>query len=234
LKTRLLIEALLGSQGYLHYFPIDISETILLESSQSLLEDYEDLYITAHVAEYNEGIHRIAAEEFEQKMVIFLGSNIGNFDKDAALQFLRTIRHELNADDHLLLGVDMQKDPAILEAAYDDAQGVTAEFNLNLLRRINRELNGDFDLEAYSHLAVYNPHESRMEMHLRSEKAQQAFIGRLERSFGFEQGETIHTENSHKYSPDQLARICRQSGFRVVQRWQDDREYFSLVLLAPV
>ncbi len=232
-KTRLLIEALMARQGDLHYFPIDISPTILAQSAKRLLRDYPELLVTAYVAEYNAGIHRIAAEHFTQKLVIFLGSSLGNFEPHQALDLLRKIRQELNDDDYFLLGTDMQKDRAILEPAYDDSQGVTAAFNRNLLRRINRELGGEFDVDLFEHVAFYHSAKSRIEMHLRSATAQAVYVGRFDRSFHFAEGETVHTENSYKYSIEQILEMCRQTGFRLAQRWQDRRRYFSLNLLAP-
>ncbi|MCZ6679702.1 MAG: L-histidine N(alpha)-methyltransferase [Candidatus Poribacteria bacterium] len=233
-KTRLLIEALIARQGFLHYFPVDISEAILMQSAKQLLKTYPELEITAHVAEYKAGLHRIAEESFEQKMVLFLGSNIGNFDTDGALDFLAQIRRELNRHDYLLLGTDMQKDVSILEAAYDDSQNVTAAFNLNILRHINRQLGGNFEVKNFSHLAFYNAEQSRIEMHLRSEKAQSVHIGKLDTTFQFGPGETIHTENSYKYSSAQVIEMCAQTGFHLARSWQDERGYFSLNLLSPL
>jgi L-histidine Nalpha-methyltransferase len=232
-KTRILIEALLARQGSLRYFPIDISESIVMESARRLLQDYPRLRISAHVAEFGVGVHRMALETFDQKMVLFLGSNLGNFDPSDARDFLFKLRRELGQQDYLLLGTDMQKDPAVLEAAYDDSQGVTAEFNLNLLRRINRELTGEFEVGDFSHVAFYNREKSRIEMHLRSNKTQDVHVGELQRSFSFVAGETIHTENSYKYSVDQVAEMSAEAGFKVVNRWLDDLGYFALNLLAP-
>jgi uncharacterized SAM-dependent methyltransferase len=146
---------------------------------------------------------------------------------------MRKIRRELNAHDYFLLGTDMQKEVSVLEAAYDDAQGVTAAFNLNLLHRINRELAGDFNVGNFSHVAFYNMAPSRIEMHLRSEVAQEVHIGQLNKTFQFAKGETIHTENSYKYSIAQINEMGSQAGFHVVQRWQDERGYFCVNLLAP-
>ena len=232
-KTCLLIEALISLQGHLHYFPIDISESILVPSANDLLKKYPELKITAHVAEYDAGIRRIGAGDFAQKLVIFLGSNIGNFEPHEAVDFLRKIRRELRAHDYFLLGTDMQKEVSVLESAYDDAQGVTAAFNLNLLHRINRELAGDFNVSRFSHVAFYNVAQSRIEMHLRSEVDQEVHIGQLRKTFPFAKGETIHTENSDKYSIAQINEMGSQAGFHVVQRWQDERGYFCVNLLAP-
>lgn len=233
-KTRRLIAALLAQQGGLHYFPIDISATMLTRSAKKLLREYPELLITAHAADYDTGLRRIAEEHFTQKLVIFLGSSLGNFEPPQALALMRKVRAHLNDDDYFLLGVDMQKDAAVLHAAYDDAQGVTAAFNLNMLHRINRELGGEFDPALFKHAAFYNAAQSRVEMHLRSTRAQEVFIERLDRAFQFSAGETIHTENSHKYSDAQILQMCRRTGFRLVQRWQDDKKYFSLNLLKKI
>ncbi|MFQ5893744.1 MAG: L-histidine N(alpha)-methyltransferase, partial [Nitrospinota bacterium] len=232
-KTRLLLEALIAHQGDLHYVPIDISESMLVDIATRLVATYPTLTVTAYVAEYNDGIRRIAEDDLGQKLVIFLGSNIGNFDPPQASAFLGTIRRALLRDDYLLIGMDMEKDVAVLEAAYDDSQGVTAEFNLNLLRRINRELGGEFDLNAFSHVAFYNAQESRIEMHLRSEADQAVCIRDFETVFPFGRGETIHTENSYKYTDASLRALAAQTGFDVVRSWQDAEGYFSLTLLTP-
>ena len=232
-KTRLLIEAFLQQYGNLHYFPVDISESILADSARQLLDDYPGLEISAQVAEYQRGIQKIGEKDLAGKMVVFLGSNIGNFEPGQALAFLKSIRAILNDRDYLLLGTDMEKDRQVLEAAYNDRQGVTAEFNLNLLRRINRELGGGFKIDDFSHFAFYNKSEGRIEMHLRSEVAQKVEIADLNLTAHFREGETIHTENSYKYSQERLREICNDAGFVLQNQWQDARGYFSLNLLSP-
>lgn len=232
-KTRLLIEALLAAQGSLHYLPVDISESMMVEVAKELIEEYADLHITAYVAEYNEGLRKIAEEGLGQKMVVFLGSNIGNFDFHETVDFLRNVRRQLSSDDVVLLGADMQKDLSVLEAAYNDSKNVTAEFNLNLLRRVNRDLGGEFDLNSFSHVALYNVRECRIEMYLRSERDQEVHIRELDKTFYFKDGETIHTENSYKYSKEQIVELCSQSGFDVARSWEDEKGYFSLNLLTP-
>ncbi len=232
-KTRILIEALFRRQREVHYCPIDISTSMLVESSQSLLKEYPKLSITAYAAEYNTGMHRISETDFEQKMVLWLGSNVGNLRPCDAIDFLAKIRADLSPDDFLLMGADLRKDRAALEAAYDDSEGVTAQFNKNLLRRINRELGGRFDLDQFRHLAFWNPALSRVEMHLQSLRRQEVVIEKLGRSFQFSHLETIHTENSHKYSLEQLDEICAGAGLTVRSRYLDSGRRFSLNLLAP-
>lgn len=206
---------------------------MLSQSAKRLLRDYPELRVTAHAAEYDAGIRRIAAEHYAQKIIIFLGSSLGNFDPRQALGLLRQVRQELNEDDYFLLGIDLQKPRAILEAAYNDARGVTAAFNRNVLHRINRELAGEFDVDSFAHHAFYNAFQARIEMHLRSTIAQDVYVGRLDRSFHFAEGETIHTESSYKYNLEQISELCVLTGFRLVQCWQDKRKYFCLNLLAP-
>ena len=232
-KTRLLIEAIIAEQGSLHYFPIDLAESMLVGVSKRLIRQYPELEITACVAEYKIGIRKIPEKILEQKMVVFLGSNIGNFTLSEAAGFLREIRRQLSGGDYVLIGADMQKEASVLEAAYNDSKNVTAEFNLNLLRRINSELGGNFDLKSFSHLAFYNADECRIEMHLRSERDQEVHIQELGKTFQFEQGEMVHTENSYKYSREQIVELSSQSGFDLSQSWQDERGYFSLNLLTP-
>jgi len=233
-KTAFLLEALLERQGHVNYFPIDISKSMLVESSKRILNEYPNLRITGLVSEYEEGIRQIGNEVDGQKLVIFLGSNIGNFGPKEAVEFLNRIRSCLDADDRLLIGTDMEKDPAIIEPAYDDAQGVTAQFNLNILKRINDELGGSFDLEHFSHRSFYNSDESRIEMYICSNRDQAVTIAALNNTFRFVEGEMFHTENSYKFSAGLIDDLCRQSGFAVANCWQDDRRYFALNLLRPV
>lgn len=233
IKTRFLISALIEEQGELHYLPIDISSSALIQSAKELSEDYPELTISGCVADYETGLEMLSDLDEEQKMIAFLGSNIGNFEVEEAMQLLHRIREQLQPDDYFLIGTDMQKDVQVLEAAYNDRQGVTAQFNLNILRRMNRELGADFDMSRFSHLAFYNAEKSRIEMHIRSEAAQEVYIDELQESFSFAAGETIHTENSHKYSFEQIRAICDRIGFRLENFWQDREKNFSLNLLAP-
>lgn len=231
MKTRVLIEALISRQGYVHYVPVDISISMLKESCSQLLLRYPQIHVSAHATDYKTALPRIGKFDRRQKMILFLGSNIGNLDLSEAVEFLRGIQEQLQDGDYLLLGTDLKKDPRILEAAYNDAQGVTAQFNFNLLRRINRELEGDFKVEKFSHVAFYSPMHSRIEMHLRSEQPQVAWIGKLQRSFHFKAGETIHTENSYKFSAEQLASLFSRSGLKLVSQWLDQEYPYALNLL---
>ncbi|HWS85683.1 MAG TPA: L-histidine N(alpha)-methyltransferase [Pyrinomonadaceae bacterium] len=235
-KTRRIIDALLAAQPRLRYVPVDISTAALEESASALLGDYEGLSVTAYAADYDTALPRLCEsfEEGSRALVLFLGSNVGNFDRAEARDFLRRVRASLRAGDQLLLGADLKKEAAMLEAAYDDPVGVTAAFNLNLLARINRELDADFRLRAFRHVALYDEREGRVEMHLESTREQTVRVGALGLEVHFRQGERIHTENSYKYSLDELSALAADTGFAREHTWLDPAERFSSNLLRAV
>lgn len=233
LKTRVLIEAMLERDGALRYVPVDISRTMLEASSLELLEDYPQLEILGVAAEYRDGLRELRRRVDGPKLVLWLGSNVGNFERPAAASFLRELREGLDADDRLLIGVDLRKDAAVLERAYDDAAGVTARFTLNLLTRVNRELGGDFDLSAFRHDARYDNVLGRVEMHLVSLRAQRVRIAALDLELDLDEGERIHTENSYKYSGREIDALAAVGGFAVESRWFDAERRFSLQTLRP-
>lgn len=232
-KTRLLIEALLNRSKRLHYIPIDFAKNILVESAKSLLRKYSRLKITAVVSDYHTALKAVRDKSIAGRLILFLGSSIGNFDKSEAENFLKKTKAAMGKNDRLLIGIDLIKDKGILEAAYDDAQGVTAKFNLNLLVRINRELDGDFDLTKLRHKAFFNEKLSRIEMHIESTTQQTVTLRKLNRGFSFREGETIHTENSYKYSMEQIKELAAYSGFNLEKTWVDEKKWFSLNLLKP-
>jgi len=166
-------------------------------------------------------------------LILFLGSNIGNLDQGQAIDFLSRIRGQMKPQDRLLLGIDLVKDRSILEAAYNDARGITAEFNRNLLRRINTELDGDFNLECFQHDAPYDDLAERIEMRLYSTCRQNVEVEATGRTYEFSAGEYIHTEWSHKYTGESFGRLCEPAGLEIDNTWTDDREWFSTVLLRP-
>lgn len=232
-KTRHLLSALLRRQHTLHYVPIDICSIILQETSLSLLKDFPDLEITAIAMEYHDGLRHLRSLARQPQLILWLGSNVGNFHRNDAAAFLAEVRRFMSKEDRLLMGVDLRKDRTILEPAYDDARGVTAEFNLNILTRINRELNADFDLEAFRHRAIYNEEAGRIEMYLVSTRQHRVTIRALELSVEFAEGERIHTENSYKYSLAEIESLATAAGFRVTEQWFDRERSFSANLLAP-
>jgi L-histidine Nalpha-methyltransferase len=230
-KTRLLIEAFLRRHPSLRYMPIDISPTILEESSRELLRAYPRLEVVAVAAEYREGLARVRSETERPKLILWLGSNVGNLDRGEAAEFLRGVRETMADGDRMLMGVDLRKDRHTLERAYDDSRGVTARFNLNLLARINQELGGRFDLSRFRHRAVYNQAIGRVEMYLDSLVEQRVRIEALGREIAFAAGESIHTENSYKYRLSEIDALASAAGLRVEQRWLDQDVRFSVNLL---
>jgi dimethylhistidine N-methyltransferase len=238
-KTRRIIDALLARQRHLTYVPVDISRAALEESARLLLRAYPLLRVEAYAADYAAALPRLHESRdehggYERALVLFLGSNIGNFDPSDALALLRQLRAGLRADDRVLIGADLKKDRRILECAYDDSLGVTAAFNLNLLERINRELDADFALRNFRHVAIYNDVDGRIEMYLESRVDQEVKIRALDLVVSFAAGERIHTENSYKYDLNNLLRLASTAGFRSVQTWFDEAQRFSSNLLVAV
>ncbi|HKY43968.1 MAG TPA: L-histidine N(alpha)-methyltransferase [Pyrinomonadaceae bacterium] len=230
-KTRLIIEALLRRQSELLFIPVDISATALESSSRILLQSYPRLRIEAYAADYFAGLAELGKKPRARTLALFLGSNISNFDLDEAHRFLTAMRCVLQKDDALLLGADLKKDPAILEAAYNDALGVTSAFNLNVLARINRELAGTFDLRSFQHRAFYNEEIGRIEIYIESLINQRVQIGKLDLEVEFAAGELIHTENSYKYDKAGIAKLAAETGFELSRTWLDSQERFSSNLL---
>jgi L-histidine Nalpha-methyltransferase len=231
-KTRVLIEAALRRQGSLHYTPIDISSGFLAQTARRLMKEYSGLSITALAAEYFDAVAALP-ERPEPRLILFLGSNIGNFEHSEAQEFLSRIRRRMRAEDRLLLGVDLVKDPAIIEPAYNDSRGVTAAFNKNILARINRELGGHFDLASFRHQAPYLVDDARVEMRLISTVRQSVKVAAIEEIVDFEAGEIIHTENSHKYTLDSFASLCEPAGLSIREVWFDERKWFAEIMLEP-
>ncbi len=233
-KTRLIIEALLRKQDELLFIPVDISASALDSSSRILLQSYPRLKIEAYAADYFAGMAELAKTTRARTLALFLGSNISNFDPPEALKFLRALRQGLHEGDALLLGADLKKEREILEAAYNDALGVTAAFNLNVLARINRELGGNFDLRGFQHHAFYNEELGRVEIYIESLRAQTVAISELGMEVQFGEGEQIHTENSYKYDLSDIASLAAETGFTRARTWLDSQERFSSNLLLAV
>ncbi len=234
-KTGLLLEAAVRRQDQVVYEPIDVSAAALEEATQRIEEEIPGVTILPRVADYTAGL-RCDMEESrpetprDRRMVLYIGSSIGNFDPGEAMQLLQDVRDELLPGDSLLLGVDMVKPESVLVPAYDDAQGVTAEFNRNVLRRINGDLGADFNLDRFRHVARWNNARSRIEMHLESTVEQQVSIPALDLEISFRRGETIHTENSYKYTPATVRELLTSSGFAPAEQWHDDQMWFGVFL----
>jgi dimethylhistidine N-methyltransferase len=220
---------LLAHGGRLTYRPIDISPTALAgcEAAMSGLAEVE---FDGVVASYLAGLKRALAKRPETVMLLFLGSTIGNFSKAETRSFLRKIRSAMRPGDTFLLGADLIKDRKILIAAYDDPTGVTAAFNKNILARVNRELDGGFDLTQFQHLAIFNEAEARIEMHLESSCPQEVHIGALNRAVRFEPGETIWTESCHKFRAEEICALGIETGWQVKRQWIDREWGFSETL----
>ena len=223
-KTRLLLGALRPAA----YIPVDISQAALAAAARGLAREFAWLHIFAVVGDFSQPLRLpvFRARAGRRRVVYFPGSTIGNLALDEAQAFLSMSRAQVGAGGAMLIGVDLKKDANLLHAAYNDAQGVTAQFNLNLLRRINRELGADFELRRFRHYAFYNAAAGRIEMHLASLARQSVRIGR--HRFAFEPGETIHTENSCKYSVAEFRALAAGAGFRCAKVWRDARQRFAL------
>ena len=226
-KTRKIIEALLTHQAELLFIPVDISASALEISSRALLAAYPELRIEAYAADYLQGLAAMQPLPPRRALMLFLGSNIGNFEKAEALTFLRAIRRMMRPGDALLLGADLKKDRATLESAYNDALGVTRAFIVNELARINRELGGNFDLWAFGLRSVYNEEAGCVEVYLESLRSQSITIRSLEMSVDFAAGEWMHMEHSYKFDVDELARMGSLSGFVLEKTWLDSGQRFS-------
>lgn len=230
-KTRLLLDALTAGGTLLRYAPLDVSGAALAEAGEAICRDYPGLAVTATVADFESGLP--LSDEPGPRLLAFLGSTIGNFDPAQRRAFYRMLALSLSSDDVLLLGADLVKDPEVLVRAYDDAQGVTAEFDKNVLHVLNRELGADFDPDAFDHVALWNAEEERIEMRLRSRAAQTVKIPELDLSLSLEAGEDLRTELSCKFRRESLTAELHEGGFTVRQWWTDPEGRFALVMAVP-
>jgi dimethylhistidine N-methyltransferase len=224
-KVRLLLEELRPSA----YVGVDISKAFLLASTATLARDYPWLEVHAACVDFSAGLDIPHAELPTHKLGFYPGSSIGNFDPDDAVRLLTDVAEMVGRDGHLLIGVDLKKPVGVLNAAYNDAAGITAAFNLNLLQRIRSELDTDLDPATFAHYAFYSPLAGRIEMHLISKRRQQVCIE--DKRFAFEPGEGIHTENSYKYTVAEFGELARRAGFQQQAVWLDDDQLFSVQLL---
>lgn len=222
MKTRQLLD---HCRNLNMYVPVDISDVFLNETANRLRADYPDLNIHPVAADYTSPFDIPESNTAKKRVVYFPGSTIGNFTRRRASAFLETVAEILSPGDGLLIGVDLKKEISVLEAAYNDSKGITAEFNKNILTRINRELGADFDLEQFQHRAFYNASEGRIEMHLESLSNQAVQVNGTR--VLFDEGETIHTENSHKYTVEEFEEIAGDQ-YERLKTWTDERGYFSV------
>jgi L-histidine N-alpha-methyltransferase len=230
LKTRVLLRHLSDLAAYV---PVDISEDFLLESAQQIRSEFPNIDVLPVVADFTKPFELPSPEVMPLRNVAYFpGSTIGNFAYDAALDLLRVMRHEARDDGALLIGVDLQKDPAIIESAYNDSAGVTAEFNVNMLRHLNRDYGADFDLETFTHDAQYDRDAGRVVLRLISDKDQVVHLG--DEKIAFSDGEAILTEYSHKYTLEGFAEMARKAGFEVGKVWTDEDRLFSVQYLLSI
>jgi dimethylhistidine N-methyltransferase len=240
LKTRILLGPFLAKLKRVSYFPIDVSLKMLKKSIRDLFREYVNLQIYGVCSDYVSGLVKI--NEFmklngkipKKKFLIFLGSSIGNFDPKDAMDFLHSIARYVQKEDLLLIGIDLEKDKSILDRAYNDKNGVTAKFNFNVLARINRELEGEFNISKFEHKSFYNTRKHRIEMHLESKFDQHVRIRAIGKIFYFKKGETIHTENSYKYSLPRFNSLVKKAGLQVIRNFTDPNKQFTLILLKRV
>ncbi|HVZ85112.1 MAG TPA: L-histidine N(alpha)-methyltransferase [Terracidiphilus sp.] len=229
-KTRLLLAAAVRRQRALIYEPLDVSETALNAAIDRIESELPQVTVAPLVADYTVRLNLHPLRAGERRLMLYIGSSIGNFEPEEAVRILRTVSAALRPGDALLLGVDLVKDEQILLPAYDDAVGVTAAFNRNILFRLNRDLGADFNPAAFEHRAVWNAAESRIEMHLESRTAQTVHIPGLDLAVPFARGERIHTENSYKYRLHQVGRLLTAGGFTLESTWTDRRNWFAVCL----
>ena len=229
-KTRLLLNAAAERQDTVFYEPVDVSASALVEAQIRIEEEIPGVLVCPRVQDYTHDLELDSTLPTERRLVLYIGSSIGNFEPGESLLLLERVRTAVDPGDCMLLGVDLVKDQTVLCAAYDDAAGVTAAFNRNVLVRLNRELDADFAPENFAHRAVWNATESRMEMHLVSEMEQTVWLAGLDLRIRFAPGESIHTENSYKYRPGHAEALLTKAGFAPEATWTDERGWFAVCL----
>ncbi|MEJ2723556.1 MAG: L-histidine N(alpha)-methyltransferase [Deltaproteobacteria bacterium] len=218
-----------NTRAGMRYIPMDICETAVRESSLNLRTKYPELRVHELIADFTSQMDLVPAER--SKVLCFLGSTIGNFSVDQSFLFLKNIAENMNGNDRLLIGFDMLKSPRILHAAYNDAAGITAEFNRNILNVINHKLNGNFEPRLFDHLAFFNAGESRIEMHLKANRDCMVTLKSVDLQVAFKKADTIHTEDSHKFSPARIEALARRSGLIIYDSYTDSSKWFSLVVM---
>lgn len=228
-KTRALLDAMHRAGEPMRYLPLDVSDDALRSSSERLAGEYPELEVQGFVGDFNGSLREVLGGE-DRKLVAFLGGTIGNFTPEYRTNFLRKLGETLKPGDHLLVGMDLLKDPAVIEAAYDDAAGVTAEFNLNLLNNMNRELAADFEPDRFRHRALFNPEASRLEMWLESDEEQEVRLEELQMTVTFGEGEGMRTEISTKFTRRTAAEVFSAAGFELSGFYTDEEALFSLAL----
>lgn len=230
-KTRVVLRELLEVQGPSTYMPVDVSADFLAKVAKDLETDFPGLHVEPIAAEYKDGLRRIGATDATRRLVLFLGSSLGNFEPEEQTGLLRVAHDALDDGDAFLLGTDMVKDAATLEAAYNDAAGVTAAFNKNILSHLDARLDGANDVDAFEHVAFWSPERSRIEMHLKAIRPVTLTYPGADLSVDIAEGEMIHTENSYKFTPERVQEMAAAAGWTLERTWTDAKGWFGLHLL---
>lgn len=226
-KTELLISSFLKERDKLDYIPVDVSN-VIIESSKQLTSKFSNLHVNGFISFYEDGMEYIASHFNSPKVILFLGSSIGNFSPEERIDFMKMLGKYMNITDRLLIGFDLIKDRKILEDAYNDSEGITADFNLNILERINRELNADFIIKNFKHKSVFNAAENRIEMYLESQYDMEVKLKGIDEKINLKKGELIHTENSYKFNKTIINDLAENSGMVFSDYYTDEKEYFAL------
>jgi len=233
-KTSVLVDHFLKKGARFRYVPIDISSEALDFLSEKFIKDFPGLEIQVEQGDYFRTLETLKQISGDRKVILFLGSNIGNFNELQALDFFRRLRKVMNAEDMLFIGFDLHKNPKTILNAYDDSQGITAKFNLNLLKRINRELGANFNVEEFAHYASYHPLEYTARSFLISQKRQTVRVEALEKSFEFEKWEPIYMEVSQKYNLETIGKLAAESGFEILNSFLDENRFYTNSLWKPL
>ncbi len=234
LKTSVLVKYFLEKETDFRYVPIDISSEALNFLTEKFHKEFPNLSMKTEQGDYFKTLETFSEKSDKKKVILFLGSNIGNFSEESALEFFRELRSVMNKRDFIFIGFDLHKNPKTILNAYDDSQGVTPKFNLNLLKRINRELAADFNIEEFSHYASYHPLERAARSFLISQKEQIVNIKSLGKSFNFQKWEPIYMEVSQKYNLEMIGKLARNSGFKVAENFFDENKFYTNSLWKPV
>ncbi|MEY2832261.1 MAG: hypothetical protein RLZZ574_1519 [Cyanobacteriota bacterium] len=230
-KTRYLFDAYQELNTPLYYIPVDVSDSILKESADKLLADYPQLKIQGKVATYSQALKQLKNSFLGKRIIIFLGSSIGNFNSPKCDRFINQVTSALNPGDYFLLGIDLQKPVAILEAAYNDSQGVTAAFNLNMLQHLNHRFAGNFNLDLFKHQAIYNQTEHQIEMYLISQQEQTVTLANLNLTIELKKSEKILTEISRKFNLEKMAKYLSDRNLNLIKTYTDAQQWFGLLLV---
>ncbi|MBW6497007.1 MAG: L-histidine N(alpha)-methyltransferase [Bacteroidales bacterium] len=233
MKTKILLEYLYDKKADFQYVPIDISGTTVKNLEHEIKALFPGIGVVGQIGDYFHLLEEMSRQNGVPKMLMFLGSNIGNMDQEQSIEFLGKLRSVMNLNDLLLIGFDLKKDPEIIMKAYDDPHGLTAAFNLNLLQRINRELNADFDTDNFRHVETYDADSGTAKSYLISQQEQSVYVGSLNQTFGFRKGEVIYMEMSQKYDMEMIRGLAENSGFEIVRNFNDKRQFFTNSIWKP-